>query len=687
MRFDIVREVFLKELRETMRDRRSLVMMFGIPLLLYPLLTMAMAGAATSTAKKLQEQVARVAVLHPSEAPGLVELLRSKPKEVLLLERTDAESALAKGELEAVIVLPEGLEERALAGASPKVRIRTDGSRTGSAITEGKIGKLLTAYDRWLVEQRLKARGVPISVVEPIGRIEEDVASGEKRFGSRLALLLPMMLLITGMLGAFFPAINVTTAERELSTLETLLVTPATKLELLMGKTILVLLSALLTAGLNMLSMSLVMWRITSQASGGAMDFSVSPVSLLLAYLAAVPTIVFFAALVMLVGLFARNYREANSFATPVMLLSLIPVLISMGDPKATPALLVTPCVNTTLVIRDVLSGRGNVSDFAIAFGSSMVYAALMLSLAGRVFSSESLVNPSWEPLSLKGLRKGAREKGARRLPEVDEALGLFALSLVLLFYVAPVWMKLPFLVLMVNVQLFLIAGPALAAAALFRYQWRETFSLAAAAPGRMIGGALLALGIIPFVYGYVAVQDRFFPRDPEAMKNVERIFRPVLEGPDWKVALTVILVGLVAGVTEEILYRGPIQSAFARKMPAWAAIGITSLLFAGAHMDLHGFLPRAAIGFVLGSIVIRTGSLFPAILMHSLYDTTVLALSRWAPKGSVISPELASTLPPGGVPTLVAQLLLGAALFAAGWWLCFGGKRSRKLEPLSATS
>jgi sodium transport system permease protein len=230
---------------------------------------------------------------------------------------------------------------------------------------------------------------------------------------------------------------------------------------LLLAKGALVLLSALLTAGLNMLSMSLVLLKSVSMLEQASSNFTISPTALLLSYVAAVPALIFFSAIVLIVGLLARNFREANSFATPTMLLPLASMAVGIAEPAATAAVLVTPVANTTVIIREVLTGRATFGAFALAFGSSCVYAGIVLSLAARLFSSEQLVNPAWEPVSLKGLR---RTKGPRprRLPPVDAAMFLFVTCLLLLFYAQPDTRKHGLLTLVAFNQLLIILAPTL---------------------------------------------------------------------------------------------------------------------------------------------------------------------------------------------------------------------------------
>src|SRR5207237_8745949 len=94
---------------------------------------------------------------------------------------------------------------------------------------------------------------------------------------------------------------------------------------------------------------------------------------------------------------------------------------------------------------------------------------------------------------------------------------------------------------------------------------------------------------------------------------------------------LTPLLVGVLAGLCEELLYRGPIQTALLRKLPVKAALLIGATLFAAAHMDLHGFPIRLLLGLILGYVVWRGGSVFPAMLLHCAYDATQLWLMAYA--------------------------------------------------------
>jgi sodium transport system permease protein len=652
-----------------LRDRRSLAVMFGVPLVLYPLLAIGISWLTRSKIEQQKETPARVAIVNSRWAPELFAEMRADGAGINLQIASDADAALTAGAADAVVEVPERAQERAIDGEPVEFTVRIDRSRSGADFVARKIDKVLDGYQRWVMEQRLKRYNAPASVLEPLKWNTVNIAGGEKVFGRVLAQMLPLLLLITGMLGALFPALNATTTERELGTLETLLVTPAGRTDLLLAKGALVLISACLTAGLNMLSMSLVLLKSMSMLVQGAdAHYSISPVALLLSYVAAIPALIFFSAIVLIVGLIARNFREANSFATPTMLLPLGSMAVGIAEPAATPAILLTPVANTTVIIREVLTGRATFAAFALAFVSSCLYAAIVLSFAARVFRSEQLVNPSWEPVSLKGLRGGKGRKGERRLPPVDAAMGLFVTSLLMQFYLGTLPPKNlaehrvpPLIPLVLITQLGLILAPTLAFAAIFRWNWRETFSFKRARISLIAGGVLLGIGLMPWANVVALLQSKIWHQEPSPTSKLtnELIADALARSP----VITVILVGSLAGICEELLFRGPLLSALLRRTRPWIAISITAFLFAGAHLDLFGMPIRFGLGMLLGWLVWRGRSIFPAMLLHGLYDATALAVvayEHWSRRGA---PAIEPT---SFTRSDVFMLAVGAILIAA---------------------
>src|SRR5688572_7406917 len=684
MRLPIIKTVFRKELREMLRDRRSLAVMFGIPLVLYPVLTIALASLAGSRIAGLKEQRYNVVVVNPMGAPELMRRLTDEKSGLRIVAPPGATTAptaaptaapatapaddqfnkaLTRGQIDAVLQIPLGFEPDVIAGKDLVLTVLLNHGRTEADFASRKLDAVLDDYQEWVIARRLSRYDVPAAVTKGIQKKLVDVATQEQRMGKMLSQLMPLLILVTGMLGALFPALAATTTERELGTLETLLVTPATRGELLISKGLLVLLCGVLTGAINCISMSLVLLHVSTlgnRTEALSIDFS----SLAMAFVAALPALAFFTSIVLLVGLLARTFKEANSYATPAMLLPIASMALTIAEVQITPGLLVTPIANTTLIMRDIFRGNVHLGHLAVASISSLVYAGLLLSVAARLFSNEQLVNPSWEPLSLKGLGSMGRGKSAKRpprLPAVDEAIALFALAVLLLFYVQPYLMRLGLIPTLIITQVLLIFAPAAVMAWLGNWRWRETFKLGVPRPTSLIGAVLLGIGLAPVVGLFSHLQQKVWPAPPQMQRFMYELFVPALKQHPF---LIPIIVGVFAGVFEELLFRGPIQTALMRKSRPRNAILVTAVLFAAAHLDLHGMVLRTILGAVLGYTVYRTGSIFPAIIVHCLYDITQLGIITW----QIHHGE------PAAEPSLDTWFWLrfatGAAIAAMGAWL-----------------
>lgn len=709
LRFGVILTVFLKELRELSRDRRSLMVMFGVPLIVYPLMFAGIGGLAQKKAEQQRTQTAKVAVVGLDGAPELARRLEDVDARVSLQKHEDASEiagdALASGAVDVVLLVPPDAERRLLTGdlvgrgvAGPKATtesagkpttgpvavadeekapdperefvLRVNRSRGDSDAAEGRLRGILAEYQRWVIGQRLAERDVPAAVLSPLPSATVDVATKDQRLGRFLAQLLPLLLLVTGMLGAFFPALSATTTERELGTLETLLVSPVHRDELLLAKGGLVLLCSMLTAGLNIASMSFVFVNLAAQSRDAFGAVAVNPGALGLAFVSAIPSLVLFSAMVMCVGLVARTYREASSFAAPVMMMPLAAMAVGMADPPTTKALLATPVANTTILIRDILTARFTWGNFLLAAGVNLGFAVAVLSVAARLFTNEQLVNPAWEPLSLKGWRKKGAAKGPRRVPTVDEALVLVGAAILIQFYAGP-WLGTAFaagkidaisLVIVLLMGSFLV--PAVLMGIVGRYDVARVWPLRASAAAVGVG-VLLGLGLMPLAMAWGQLQAMLVESGPsDAAKSVARLIDASFDINPW---LAAVVFGVVPGICEEVVFRGVVLSALGKRLNRHAAVWATGLLFAAIHLDLAGFVPRAVLGAMLGYVTLASGSVLPAMVLHATFNASQVGLIAF------YNPTAVATTQPGteAIPEALRLTSLASVLRIAAGVAC----------------
>jgi membrane protease YdiL (CAAX protease family) len=231
--------------------------------------------------------------------------------------------------------------------------------------------------------------------------------------------------------------------------------------------------------------------------------------------------------------------------------------------------------------------------------------------------------------------------------------------------------------------QVCLFFAPAALFALIGKWQWGATFKLRPASIGSMTSAFLLGLGLVPIVALLSRLQGLFWPGDAATEKFMSDLFVPVLQSHPF---ITPLIVGGLAGIFEELLFRGPIQTALMRKNHPWIAIVITALLFAAAHLDLHGLGLRAVLGVVLGWVVWRTGSIFPAMVIHGVYDAGTVAINSWE-----VHHAAADAVGPILDGWGALRLAIGIVLTIVGMWMFLRQKgpaveaEGRGFEPILA--
>src|ERR1700722_18879672 len=157
MRFSIINSVFHKELTELLRHRRSLIVMFGVPLLLYPILTIALSSVQQSKVDELQKRPVHIALVNITAAPHLADILRD-PDYNATTQPDDPDSAakaLKSGAVDAVITAPPNFQTDAIAGhEAVELHLDVDGSRPSTPSLQKRVDKAIDAYQNWIIQQR-----------------------------------------------------------------------------------------------------------------------------------------------------------------------------------------------------------------------------------------------------------------------------------------------------------------------------------------------------------------------------------------------------------------------------------------------------------------------------------------------------------------------------------------------------
>lgn len=231
-----------------------------------------------------------------------------------------------------------------------------------------------------------------------------------------------------------------------------------------------------------------------------------------------------------------------------------------------------------------------------------------------------------------------------------------------------PSWFGILFIVILVTFELLFFALPALLWTLIGRQRLVVAFAWRRSGGWEYLGAALLALGFAAAAQVLIAFQNHVWPQGMNGQRASNAFLLPLVQQHPFLMPLA---ISLSAAFSEELLFRGVLQRALTKRMPAWIAIGLGSVLFSTVHLDLSGFVVRVLFGVLLGTIVLRGHSLFPAMLAHFLYDTVLLGVAAWDIHLSGLNEVMQQVNRANGgldIPGLACYGSAGLLLLASGW-------------------
>lgn len=676
----------LKELREILRDRRTIITLVAMPLLIYPLLGVTLQKLSMShLASKLRTEY-RVA-LQSRDDEHLFRQFYARGGELV---------AAREGRHQDPDAQPAGTpEDPYLELMAPNVDDGTVDIGSVVAIGEADLGILfspptpgqpveieiiyrtsspLSLEARRHVEDRFRALNeefarTTLAGQTPSMRLPFQIhlesltrVSGPATSSFSLATLVPLILILMTVTGAVYPAIDLTAGERERGTLEALISSPVPRHELLFAKYVAVVSVAVLTALANLTSMILTAYAsglegLLFGASGLTGRLIVSTLGLLFVFAA------FFSAVILILTSFARSFKEAQAYLVPVMLVSLAPGVICLLPGIEFNALLsVLPLANIVLLARDVFDDRVEPLWALATLLSTVLYAAVALAAAARIFGTDAVLYGSeggWSDL----FRRPDHER-----PQATLTQAMLALSIVFPIFLILGGMTARMeglaittrLVLNAGITILLFAILPLALARFHAVPLGTGFGLTWPRPLALTACVLLGLSLWPFAYELVLLQT------PDRISEFAKLFESLKAQIDsiplvWKL----LALAVVPATCEEFFFRGYLQTAFRAEMSGSLAVGLSSILFGLFHVVVRDalfferFAPTCFLGLILGLVCLKTGSLWPGMLLHTLHNGLLLTVSshtEWL-KSLGLGTEDQQHLPAGW--------LIGAALVA----------------------
>ena len=671
-----------KELREILRDKRSLYVLLLLPVVLYPLLLIGSLLAANAQVAKLAKQEHVVWVkglerLEPAlrERLKVVEPLPDQPEKKFRLRLEEAppdpevwDRGLIKQRAAAIVPEVPPLAKDRVA----HFEIRYNGAHDASSLVARGIAREVEAWREELVAQRILAEGLPPEALRPV----EATRSDRGPSGALAARTLSLLVVILALSAAFYPALDLGAGEKERGTLETWLLAPIPRLAIALGKISATFLLALVSSALNLVSLGLTFASAARFTPAGLeqLELTMGAGVPLVMLLVLIPLVLLFSALSLALATFAASYKEGQAYLTPVMILGTLPAMAAtLPGMDLTPTLALVPVLGAVLLMKGLLANTAGAGDVFLVFSSSLAYAALGVRWVAALYTREEVL---WRPAAaqapdLFGLKRDDPTRPPQARPSLPQAVLAGVVALLLLWFVGVSAQQKHLAGGLVLTLVGLVAAPAIAYAWWLRVDLRETFSFRLPTRRRAwLAALLLGVGCLLLNMGL-----RYYLGEgelgAEALKGQAALEAQLNAWPAWQLLL---LIAILPALCEEVLCRGFLLSGLREEGGSAAAVAVSAIFFAALHLDPERLQATFLVGVVLALLVLRSGSILPACLLHFVNNAGALALGSQDAAGELrgvawglLSPASPSLLAPTplGWGLAAASLILGGTLLA----------------------
>jgi sodium transport system permease protein len=388
--------VYRKELRDMLRDKRTIRSMIIIPVVAMPLIIVGIGTLVAHLEGEAKKQPSKVMVRGGEDSPKVMAALRNDADIKIDPYQTDAKQEVSDKKIGALVVLPPGFDSVLSSNKPAQVSIGYYENDDKSELAKERLQQFFDGYRDKIARDALSARGMPTNLLEPFKVEASNIAPPAKVSAAAIGGWILYMVIIFSFSGAMYPAMDTTAGEKERGTLETILSSPVSRTDLVLGKFLMVMTASVVTTALSLTSMGASLaWAGRSAGAGADAAFKLSfdPSSIVAIVILLVPLAVLFAVVEIAVALLAKSYREAQTYVSPLMFLVIVPAIIgALPGVELNWKTALIPILNVSLVSKEIFAATYHWSYIALIFATTCLYAAIGLAAAVHMFNREDVL-------------------------------------------------------------------------------------------------------------------------------------------------------------------------------------------------------------------------------------------------------------------------------------------------------
>ncbi|AEE22336.1 ABC transporter permease [Paraglaciecola chathamensis] len=392
--------VFFKEIKELLRDRKTLFFMIALPILIFPLIFGGMAYFTAQAFEKAESKVLKYAVVNAQYAPELAkDLVQSdKFERVDIGDNTDYAGLIKSDAIDFAIVMPENYSADILQSGQLTITLHLNDAQLN--MVHNRVNALVQKYADEYQALAFSTLGVSAeqqgALLNPIELKQISTADQRENWGEKIGGMLPYLLFILCFQGAMFPATDIGAGEKERGTLETLLISPIDRTKIVLGKFLTIACAGATTALITVISMAV--WGLVL-SRGFAMQFvtdfmsQIGIVDFVLMFLMLIPLVAIFASVLLSISIYARSFKEAQSYMGPLVIFVIIPVMVAlMPGVELKGGWSWVPLTNVALAMKELVKGTMDYFQLIAIFGSTALIAVLLLGFCVYWFKQEKVL-------------------------------------------------------------------------------------------------------------------------------------------------------------------------------------------------------------------------------------------------------------------------------------------------------
>jgi sodium transport system permease protein len=374
--------------------------MIALPLLIFPLIIGIVGFVSKQAMDKAETQVLNYALIGGQYAPEIVQALQQPDKFNLveIEENADYTSIINNEIVDFVLEIPENYSSNVLTNGQANVKLYFNDA--GLNLVYRRVNEIIKSQSELFQQSAFSALGLDVAqqsaLIEPILLEKVNTADDRENWGEKIGAMLPYMLFLICLSGAMAPATDIGAGEKERGTLETLLISPIDRKKIVMGKFLTVCFAGTMTAMITVASM--VIWGLVL-SQGMPIKFvadfmaQIAMVDFLLIFLMLVPVVAIFSSLLLSISIYAKSFKEAQSYMGPMTILVIIPILLSLlPGVELKGGWAWVPLTNVSLAMKELVKGTMDYYQLFAIFGSTVIIAGALFAFCVYWFNQEKVL-------------------------------------------------------------------------------------------------------------------------------------------------------------------------------------------------------------------------------------------------------------------------------------------------------